>query len=169
MKTQFKFLSLIFASFLLFGCSTVKTIENFEVLNEKVYEFEVDNANINIARLWVAETYNSPKKVIQVFDEKLDVLIGNAMYLTTVQNLFSTQNINFEYKIKIQCENNKVSIKFYNFDLGFVSNFLNTTDDQSIPGNNLGTYYGTYQHKVSDFYTFLDALAISLEHFYKTF
>ena len=164
MKKQFKFLSLIFVSFLLFSCASVKPIENFEVLDEKTYEFEVSNADINIARLWVAETYNSVEKVIQICDEDLDVLIGDGVYSTIGQYIFTSSETNFKYRFKIRCKNNKVEVTYYNFNYGELALYL-------VPPNDELSYinYGDNQRAVLDFYKSLDMLALSLEFYYKTF
>lgn len=164
MKKQFKFFSFVFVSFLLFSCTSVKPIENFEVLDEKTYEFEVDNATIKIARLWVAETYNSAKDVIQICDEELNVLIGDGLYTTIGQYVFTTSETNFKYRFKIQCKNNKVTITYYNFDFGPLSSFLIPTGDELSYRS-----YGANQQTVLNFYKQLDMLGLSLEFYYKTF
>lgn len=76
---------------------------------EREYSFSVPKANIKIAKLWVVETFNSSKDVIEMYDEDLNVLLGNG-----VKDGFTP----LFYSFKISTKNDNVTIKFYNIKSG---------------------------------------------------
>lgn len=143
-------LSLLFSAFCFAENLTEFTLEKKEDNNDseiqysKYYEFETDKPSIKIARLWVAETFNSAKSVIEMYDEELQTLVGTGTVTTGL--------ISFKYSFKIQNKNNIISMKFYNFRTG--------TQDVPITPRTIGlkTLYSNIEH-----------LEKSLEYYYKNF
>lgn len=83
------------------GIKKLKSEEKYE----RTFTFETSITSIKIAKLWVADTYNSAKDVIDMYDEDLNILVG-----TGAERGFS----NLTYSFKITCKKNTVTIRFNN-------------------------------------------------------
>lgn len=124
--------------------------DNSEIQYSKYYEFETDKPTIKIARLWVAETFNSAKSVIEMYDEELQTLVGTGVVNTGLMGTAFSYSL--KYSFKIQNKNNIISIKFFNFRAG--------TNNEPI---------GPLTTGLKTLYSNIEYLTKSLEYYYKKF
>ena len=119
-----------------------------EVRNEIVCEKTFDSEpSIKIARLWVSESFNSGKDIIDFYDEELKVLTGNASLKYKDEYIYT-----YNFKFKISIKKNTIKMIFNNMTAG--TKKLPITENHSC---------------IDEFYNELESLANSLFTYYEEY